>query len=358
MHEVSPSTGTSWHLPADTAPQERLWISFPRNEPRMGRTSSEISRARRAWARVAHTVMDHEPVTVLIDPADRHMLSTYLDPTMPVVVRALDNPVLRLSGPTFTLGQTDGQTGQRRLGMLDGEFNGFGRRPGVGYRLDRNLGAALAELSGADRQLSMLIAEGSAFVPDGEGTVIASETVLLDPARNPGWTRANVEAELARTAGVQHVIWLPGGLSRDAGSRGTGGQVDHLVAFASPTVVLLHWQEDPDHPDHEVSQRALEILQDAVDAWGRPLNIATVSAPHSVNDVHGPLGWSYVSVLPVNDAVLVPAFEDAHDDDAHQLLEAAYPERRILPVPAQEFFQRGVGLRSIALPQPSRRLPV
>jgi agmatine deiminase len=342
-----------WHVPADTEPHERLWMAFPRDYDRMGTTLWELSGARRAWSRVAHAVMDHEPVTLLVDPADRHIVHTYVDPLVPVVPLAMDHPFLRLTAPTFTTGAMDAASGGRALGMIDWVFNGFGRRPGYDYRLDDVAGGTIADLSGARRHLSLMVNEGGAFVSDGEDTLIASESVLLDPARNGGWTREHVEAELTRDTDIRKVIWLPSGLHRDEGRYGLGGQIDQLVAFAAPTVVLLHWQENPAHPDHEVSVRTLEILQRSTDARGRSLNIASVVAPLAGRDDRGPLGWSYVNVLPVNGAVLVPAFEDPHDDGAHQLLAAAYPGREVVPLPAQQLYRRGVGLRHLGLPQPA-----
>jgi agmatine deiminase len=333
-------TGTAdgtWHLPADTERQERLWLAFPRDYSRMGASSWEV-----------------EPVTLLVDPADRQIVHTYVDPLIPVVPLSMDNPFLRLSGPTFTVGGVDGRTGQRRIGMIDWVFNGFGRRPGVEFRLDDVAGGTLAELTGAHRQLSLLVNEGGAFITDGEGTLIASESVLLDPARNPGWSRAHVEAEFTRYTDIRKVIWLPRGLARDAGPHGVGGQVDQVVAFASPTVVLLHWQENPAHPDHEVSMQALEILQGETDARGRPLNVAAITAPLAESDGRGQVSWSYVNVLPVNGAVVVPSFDDPHDEGAHQVLEAAYPGRTVVPVPAHRLYRRGVGIRHVGLPQPTR----
>ncbi|MFC7403329.1 agmatine/peptidylarginine deiminase [Citricoccus sp. GCM10030269] len=395
------ATGVStavWHLPADTEPQERLWMSFPRDYARMGTTTWELSGARRAWSRVAHAVMDYQPVTLLVDPADRQIVHTYVDPMIPVVPVAMDNPFLRLTGPTFTTGAviTEGRgraqhrgvdrgddpwadrgrgngaggaggggaggggagahgAGRRQLGMIDWVFNGFGRRPGLEYRLDDVTGGTIAELTGADRQLSLMVNEGGAFITDGEGTLIASESVLLDPSRNGGWTREHIEAEFTRYTDIRKIIWLPSGLTRDSGPFGVGAQIDQLVAFASPTVVLLHWQENPAHPDHEVSMRTLNVLQNETDARGRPLNVATVTAPLAGQDDRGPLSWSYVNVLPVNGAVVVPSFEDPHDDGAHQLLQAAYPGRKVVPIPAQRLYRRGVGIRQVALPQPSRQ---
>ena len=125
--------------------------------------------------------------------------------------------------------------------------------------------------------------------------------------------------------------------------------------IAAPTVVLLHWQENPDHPDHEVSMRTLEILQGETDALGRPLNVAAITAPLAEADGRGRVSWSYVNVLPVNGAVVVPSFDDPHDEGAHQVLEAAYPGRTVVPLPAHRLYRRGVGLRHVGLPQPTRR---
>ncbi|MFC0250147.1 agmatine/peptidylarginine deiminase [Citricoccus parietis] len=346
-----------WHLPADTEPQERLWMAFPRDYAQMGTSTWELSGARRAWTRVAHAVMDYEPVTLLVDPADRQIVHTYVDPMFPIVPLAMDNPFLGLTGPTFTTGDVDPATGQRQLGMIDWVFNGFGRRPGFEYRLDDVVGGTISDLTNARRQLSLMVNEGGAFITDGEGTLIASEAVLLDPARNGGWTREHVEAEFTRYTDVRKIIWLPGGLTRNQGQFGLGGHIDQLVAFASPTVVLLHWQENPAHPDHAVSARTLSILQNETDAQGRPLNVATLTAPLAGQDDRGPLAWSYVNVLPVNGAVVVPSFEDPHDDGAHQLLRAAYPGRTVVPIPAQRLYRRGVGIRQVALAQPSRKAP-
>lgn len=344
-----------WHLPAYTEPQERLWMAFPRDYAQMGSSLWELSGARRAWSRVAHAVMDYEPVTLLVDPADRQIVHTYVDPMIPVVPLAMDNPFLGLSGPTFTLGPVNGRTGRRTLGMIDWVFNGFGRRSGFDYQLDDVAGGTIADLTRARRQLSLMVNEGGAFITDGEGTLILSESVLLDPARNGGWSRAHIEAEFTRYTDIRKIIWLPGGLARDRGRHGLGGHIDQLVAFASPSVVLLHWQENPSHPDHAVSLRTLEILQDETDARGRPLNVATVTAPLAGQDERGPLAWSYVNVLPVNGAVVVPSFEDPHDDGAHQLLQAAFPGRTVVPIPAQRLYRRGVGIRQVALPQPCRQ---
>ena len=84
--------------------------------------------------------------------------------------------------------------------------------------------------------------------------MLITRTVQLDEGRNPDWDEAKVEAELARTIGAERVIWLERGLTRDYDEFGTRGHVDIVATFAAPGTVLVHRQDDPAHPDYEVSR--------------------------------------------------------------------------------------------------------
>ena len=46
-----------------------------------------------------------------------------------------------------------------------------------------------------------LIAEGGGLTFDGEGTMITTESVLLNPNRNPGLSREEIEACSSPTSG-------------------------------------------------------------------------------------------------------------------------------------------------------------
>ena len=171
----------------------------------------------------------------------------------------------------------------------------------------------VAARAGATRVLSDLVNEGGGIHVDGLGTVLLTETVQLDPGRNPGLGRADVEAELARTIGATTCIWLPRGLTRDYDEFGTRGHVDIVATFASPGVVLLHWQGDPAHPDHEVSVELEGLLSAARDARGEPLEVVRVPAPKTLDDDEGPVDWSYINHLVVNDGVVACTYDDPQD---------------------------------------------
>ncbi|NWN87590.1 MAG: agmatine deiminase family protein [Micrococcaceae bacterium] len=353
--------GSRWITPAETEPIQRVWMHFPRAGTVNFSAMWQLSSARRAWTRLAETINQYVPVTLLVDPDDQHTVSSYASSSLDTMVIPFHNAALRRTGPTMVVSRRPQSNGGRRprrvLGMVDFTFNGFGRLPGVEYGLDDTLPGTLMDLrpttSGwSERLLSMMVSEGGSWITDGNGTAIASERLLTDQRRNPGWSTRAVERELRRDVGLDHIIWLPSGLTRGAAPAGWGGYIDQLVAFHSPGRVLLHTQPDETHPDHAATSQAREILSEATDANGNQLEIIDMPAPQTHSDMRGPVNWSYIDYLVLNDVIIVPRFVDPHDDQARQLLSRLYPEHRVVSFMAQDLFDHGASMRAVTLPQP------
>jgi agmatine deiminase len=95
---------------------------------------------------------------------------------------------MRDIGPTFVL------DGEGRLGAVDWVFNGWGGQDWAQWDKDALIAGEVAGRSGARHIVSALVNEGGGIQVDGQGTVLVTETVQLDPGRNPGLSRADVEA--------------------------------------------------------------------------------------------------------------------------------------------------------------------
>lgn len=335
-------------MPAETARQERLWMSFPRPNATLG-DGEDAEEARRAWSAVAHAALEFEPVTMLVDPETRADARRHLSADIDVLEVPLDEYWLRDSGPTFVVGE-DG-----RLGAVDWIFNGWGANDDwTSWEREQRVARTVAEAAGAEVVPSLLVNEGGAIHVDGEGTVLLTRTVQLDPKRNPYADEARVEAELARTLGTRHAVWLPRGLTRDYERFGTRGHVDILATIPSPGRVLLHEQRNPAHPDAAVSALLKETFESAVDAAGRPFEIVPLAAPETLADEDGFVDWSYVNHVVVNGGVIACGFGDpAADSRAAAILGEAYPGRRIVTVDARPVFARGGGLHCITQQQPA-----
>jgi agmatine deiminase len=338
---------STWRMPAETAPQERLWMAFPTGGYTLGDTPEAAHAARCVWAAVANAAVEFEPVTMVVDPDDAGTAARYLHPDVEVLAAPLNDAWMRDIGPTFVL------NGDGRLGAVDWVFNGWGAQDWARWDKDALIAAEVSGRSGARHIASTLVNEGGGIQSDGEGTVLVTETVQLDPGRNPWLRRAEVEAELARTIGATHVVWLPRGLTRDSERFGTRGHVDIVAAIPSPGTLLVHSQRNPAHPDFQVCRDIIRFLRTTRDAAGREWNIIEVPAPETLRDDEGFVDYSYINHVVVNGGVIACRFADPNDDKALQILADAYPGRRVVGIDARELFARGGGIHCITQQQPA-----
>lgn len=340
--------GTGWLMPSETDPHDCTWMAWPSSGYTLGDNPHEVAVARRTWAAVANAVSEFEPVRMVVVPADAAVARAHLHPDVELLEAELDDAWMRDIGPSFVR-SADGD----RLGAVDWVFNGWGAQAWASWEHDARIGAFVTGVAGAEAVGSSLVNEGGGIHVDGRGTVLLTETVQLDPGRNPGLNRADVEAELARTIGATTCIWLPRGLTRDYDEFGTRGHVDIVATIPSPGVVLLHDQRDPAHPDHAVSRQLREVLEDARDARGERFEVVAVPAPRTLADAGGPVDWSYINHLVVNDGVIACTFEDEQDEASLGVLAEAYPGRRVVGVDARPLFDRGGGIHCITQQQPA-----
>lgn len=335
-----------WRMPAETVAQARIWMGFPPAGETAGRSAEALDEARRAWSAVAHAVAEHAPVSVLVDPADRHVAARYLGRGVQRLTCPLDDAWLRDIGPSFVIDDAGG------LGAVNWRFNGWGARDWARWAHDDRVAGVIAEQAGALRLDSSLVNEGGGIAIDGAGTVVLTDSVQRDPRRNPGISRAEVAHEMQHRLGATHPIWLARGLYRDAQRFGTFGHVDIVAALPDPETVLIHDQRDASHPDHAITAETAHAFEQARTVAGRAWQIRRLPAPRVLRDAEGFVDYSYINHLPVNDAVIVGTFDDPADAEAMAILAEAYPGRRIVGVDARPIFARGGGVHCITQQQP------
>ncbi|GAT89498.1 agmatine deiminase [Paenarthrobacter nicotinovorans] len=334
-------------MPSETAPQDRVWMAFPTGGYTLGDTEEEAHAARSTWAAVANAVLEFEPVTMVVAPDDVETAARYLDPRVEVLTAELNDAWMRDIGPSFVL------DANKQLGAVDWIFNGWGAQDWAAWDKDSQIAANITGHANATHLPSGIVNEGGGIQVDGEGTVLVTETVQLDEGRNPGLTKSDIEEELARTIGATHVVWLPRGLTRDSEKFGTRGHVDIVAAIPSPGTLLVHSQQNPEHPDHAVSREIIDFLRTTHDAAGRDWNIIEIPAPETLTDDEGYVDYSYINHLVVNGGVIACSFNDPMDEKALRILADAYPGRRVVSVDARELFARGGGIHCITQQQPS-----
>ena len=339
---------SGFHMPAEWTPHTRTWMEFPPvNECFAEHGDDELDRLRGVWASVANTIARFEPVSMVCNVGDAEIARSMLDDSIELHETHIDDAWVRDSGPTFLV-HSDG-----RLGATHWRFNAWGDQGFSRWDDEQHVGAFIAGLAGAEMFSSSMVNEGGGIHVDGEGTVMVTETVQLDPGRNPTLNAERVETELRSFLDVDRVIWLPRGLTKDYDRFGTRGHVDIIAAFPRPGAVLVHVQSAPDHPDFAVSQANLEVLRRVTDAGGRALEIIEVPAPQTTHDDGGLVDWSYINHYVCNGAVILCSFDDPNDAVVARIMADAYPGREIVLHDARSIFACGGGIHCITQQQPA-----
>ena len=337
----TPLTNSKLSMPAEWEPHEKTWMAWPSASYTLGETDADASEAYETWASVANAIVNFEPVTMLARGVDLEIAQRYLDPRVQIIEFELNDGWMRDIGPTFV----KNESGQ--LVAIDWVFNGWGAQGGwASWDRDDKVAEFIASQVGAENTRSWLVNEGGGIHVNGVGTVLLTETVQLGKGRNPGKTRAEIEAEIHAKLGTSKAVWIKRGLTRDYEEFGTQGHIDIVACFVNEHTVLFHDQTNPEHPDFEVSKEVKTTLEAA------GLKTIALPAPNVLRDEHDWVDYSYVNHYLVNGGVILCAFEDERDAEAAAILKSCYPEREVILVGARALFARGGGIHCITQQQP------
>jgi agmatine deiminase len=189
------------------------------------------------------------------------------------------------------------------------------------------------------------ISEGGAIEVDGQGTLLATESSIINSNRNPGMSKKELEEKFEGYLGISKTIWLPGVKDYDV----TDYHIDAFARFIKPGQVLL--SRPSRHAKHCVIQayiEAKEVLDREKDSRGSSLEVVEVEEPH-VDDLAGEL-WgvavaSYANYYLVNGGLIMPRFGvEKLDDEAYEFFKRYFPGREIVQVDLNTLPKLGGGI--------------
>jgi agmatine deiminase len=338
MSDAQTPAALGYAMPAEWVPHERCWMAWP---CRAGMWGARLGAARSAYAAVARAIARFEPVAMIARPDDALVARGMLGDIVPVRPLPLDDSWLRDIGPTFV------RHPERGLAGVAWRFNAWGGKY-ADYADDAQLARRLLSQLGVPCLAAPFVLEGGAIHVDGEGTALVTEQCLLNPNRNPGLGRAEIEQHLRDWLGVRTVIWLGRGLVDDE----TDGHVDNLACFVKPGVVMALVESDPRDPNFPVLADNFMRLSAATDARGRKLEIIGVHEPAARHVDGRRLALSYINFYRANGGAVVPRFDDPRDAEFEAKLARALPDLAIAPVAASDIVFGGGGIHCITQQQP------
>ena len=331
-----------FYMPGEWHPHKRCWMAWPSNSAGY---SGRFAQAQEAAARVAAAIARFEPVIMLANEADVAHAQALCGPSVEVQHAPIDDGWFRDNGPSFVI------NGKGQMIGVDWDFNGWGNKPGVPFARDRDVTRLILAREGIARVAAPLILEGGSFHVDGEGTLLTTEQCLLNPNRNPGLSKAEIEQQLKDHLGVDKVVWLSQGVVDDF----TDGHIDLLAAFVKPGVVLALGCADGTDANYAAIQENLEILRGARDAKGRAFEVIEVPQPPAAyNEAAGTrLGLSHLNFYLANGGLILPDFGEAESDAAALgLFREVFKDMEIVQVPSRDLLYAGGNIHCITQQEP------
>jgi len=349
-----------FRMPGEFEAHAGCWMLWP-ERPDNWRLGAKP--AQQACSAVAAAVSRFESVTMGVSPAQFLNARRMLPAEVRVVEMTYNDAWMRDCGPTFVVDAHGLVRG------VDWEFNAWGGLNGGLYfpwDQDNLVARKVLEIERLDRYKADFVLEGGSIHVDGQGTLITTEECLLNPNRNPLLSRTEIEAKLQEYLNIEKVIWLGRGVYQDE----TSGHVDNLCCFVRPGVLALSWTDDPVDPQYESSHDAHERLSRASDARGRRFEIHKIPQPGplyatdeeglGIDDIEGVaprppgrrLPGSYINFYIANRGIIMPVFDDQHDQIAEREIQALFPERKVVGVPGREVLLGGGNIHCITQQQP------
>ncbi|WP_448382530.1 agmatine deiminase family protein [Desulfosoma sp.] len=268
-----------------------VWVNTPhqRDEAAQVLQDMNISTAHVRW---------------VVEPTDTVWIRDY----GPQVIRALDGPA---------------------WGVVDFHYYD-------GRRKDDNTPLVVAwgmQVPLVDRQKTNVVyTEGGNLNHDGLGCVVYSQRTYK---KNPGIDPQEIDRRI-RSA-FQAVKSL---VPRDPRLDGTG-HVDMFMKIVGPNTVLVG-RYGPDQVDADVLEACAALFAHETNGAGQPWRVVRIVQP----DVYYtqfviPVVRTYTNSLIVNNAVIVPVYGIAEDEEAVAVYRELFPDKTIVPLNAQEIIPSG-----------------
>ena len=240
--------------------------------------------------------------------------------------------------------------------LLNFGFNGWGLKfaSDQDNRINRRLQAS--GVWDAPMETVGLVLEGGSIESDGQGTILTTEECLLNDNRNPHLSREELEEELRALLGSDRFLWLANGyLAGDD----TDSHVDTLARLCPGDTIAYVSCDDPDDEHFP----ALQAMEEEIRAFrtrdGRPYRTVPLPWPATRIDEEGTrLPATYANFLVINDAVLMPTYDDKNDAAALKALALAFPDREIIGIDCLALILQHGSLHCVTMQLPEGTLKI
>ena len=242
--------------------------------------------------------------------------------------------------------------GCKKMQYLDFKFNGWGGK--FEANLDNQINKTLYDnnvLHGDYIDHLDFELEGGSIETDGEGTLLTTSTCLLNPNRNPQFSKEDIENKLKDWFGINQVLWLEHGFL--AGDD-TDSHIDTLARLCPNNTIAYVKCSD----ENDMHYEALKAMENELMAFktlsSAPYRLVALPMATPAYDEDGErLPATYANYLVVNNTVLMPTYNDPETDlAAKEALASAFPGYEIIGVDCRALIRQHGSLHCATMQYP------
>ncbi len=339
------TSDTGFWLPEESEPHMRTFMQWPVSRI-VHPDPVFLDMLQQAIADIANTVVEFEPVVMLVDAKFSTSTRGKLSSKVELWDIPTDDLWCRDSGPLFVRNETGA------LAVCQLNFNGWGNKQI--HKNDGKIAKRVAKRLSLPIIDSGVVGEAGGIECDGDGTLIAHESSWVINNRN-ALSKKVIEHRLLRALGADKFIWALGVKDQDI----TDYHIDSLARFVEPGVVLIQMPDKP-RPDDPWTKAAIEthdILLTATDSKGRRLKLVVIPEPTHLRNRSDDFVASYVNYYVCNGAVIAAEFGDKKaDEEALEKLRRLYPNREVVTLNVDPIGETGGGIHCATQQQPKETL--
>jgi agmatine deiminase len=314
-----------YHFPAEFAKHTATWLSWPHKEASW---PGKIETIYPVYAQFIKLVAEGEKVNInVVDEAMKQKALRYLQQVnadlanIQFFIHPTNDAWCRDHGPAFLINP---KAEQKKI-IVDWGYNAWGGKYPP-FDLDDNIPTLIAKHYNIPVVYPGIVMEGGSVEFNGKGTLLTTTSCLLNENRNPHLNQKQIEEFLYNYYGVDHILWLGDGIVGDD----TDGHIDDLTRFVNADTVVTVVEEDKNDENYEPLQENLRELKKLRLESGKQMNVIELPMPAGIVYEDMRLPASYANFYISNKYVVVPIFRDKNDDKALNILEKAFPDRKVV----------------------------
>lgn len=316
-----------YYFPAEFAPHEATWLSWPHKEASW---PGKIDTIYAPYSQFVYYLANSEKVRINVQDesmqqfAIQHLQKANVNlANVEFFLHPTNDAWCRDHGPAFLINPS---ASQKKV-VVDWGYNAWGNKYPP-YDLDDVIPTSIAHHFNLPVFHPGIVMEGGSVEFNGAGTLLTSTACLLNPNRNPHLNQQQIEAFLCAYYGVQQILWVDEGIIGDD----TDGHIDDTVRFVNEHTVLTVVEENTKDENYALLQHNLKQLSQMRLSNGRSLDIIELPMPDPVIYEDQRLPASYANFYIANKYVIVPTFRCSKDDKALEIISSCFPERKVVGI--------------------------